>query len=249
MPAELGFAPARRGLHFCPASGFIVAAVLAVALSLVVAACGTGVPPAQSDAVRAPGSVELNKAPPNDIPPGGGERVRFSSTARFITLPLVVSASTAAPSRSCKRRARSIDLRISGGFRVPYRLAPKSVITPGQTGGGLWLERTCDDHAYRCSATGSYPRPRQRRLARRPRSVMPTVCYCDIDMTTASPPRLSMRPVRFAFRCMMTPFSFSQPKITAARSPDCKAIAGLAIGARKVRQTVEFVNLALGVDR
>jgi hypothetical protein len=31
--------------------------------------------------------------------------------------------------------------------------------------------------------------------------------YC-IEITTASPPKLSIRPVRLAFRCMMTPLSF-----------------------------------------
>jgi hypothetical protein len=144
MPAELGSAPARRGLHFCPASGFIVAAVLAVALSLVVAACGTGVPPAQSDAVRAPGSVELNKAPPNDIPPGGGGTgtvFLHGTVYHFAIGGLGVDGSAIAIMQTSGEVYRLEDI---GRFSGTYRLAPKSVITPGQTGGGLWLQ---NEHA------------------------------------------------------------------------------------------------------
>jgi hypothetical protein len=46
------------------------------------------------------------------------------------------------------------------------------------------------------------PRPRQSCWL-----VTPASDHC-MDMTTASPPRLSISPVRLAFRCMMTPFSF-----------------------------------------
>ena len=41
-------------------------------------------------------------------------------------------------------------------------------------------------------------------------------------MTTASPPRLSISPVRFAFRCMITPASFCSQRSPALAVPIAK---------------------------
>jgi len=43
-----------------------------------------------------------------------------------------------------------------------------------------------------------------------------------IAMTTASPPRLSISPVRFAFRCMITPASFCSQRSPALAVPIAK---------------------------
>ena len=41
-------------------------------------------------------------------------------------------------------------------------------------------------------------------------------------ITTASPPRLSINPVRFAFRCMITPASFCIHRSPALFVPNTK---------------------------
>ena len=52
----------------------------------------------------------------------------------------------------------------------------------------------------------------------------PGVCaaHWRITMTTASPPRLSISPVRFAFRCMITPASFCNQRSPALAVPIAK---------------------------
>ena len=89
------------------------AALVAAGLLLVLAACGTGTAPAPSDVARAPGTVELNQAPPDDIPPGGGGPAPYSSMATSIASPLAASVSRAVPSQSSRHRVKSTDLRKS----------------------------------------------------------------------------------------------------------------------------------------
>jgi hypothetical protein len=124
--------------------GLVLAAVLAVGLSLLVAACATGVAPVQSVSARAPGSVELNKAPPNDIPPGGGGTgtVYLHGTVyHFAIGGLGVDGSAIAIMQTSGEVYRLEDI---GRFSGTYRLAPNAAITPGQTGSGLWLQ---NEHA------------------------------------------------------------------------------------------------------
>jgi hypothetical protein len=123
-----------------PALATIGAAVLAAFLSLALAACGTGAAPAQSNVARAPGSVELNKAPPNDVPPGGGGTgtVFFNGTLyRFAIGGLGVEGSAIAIVQTSGEVYR---LENIARFPGTYRRAPNASVIPGQTVGGLWLQ-------------------------------------------------------------------------------------------------------------
>ena len=56
-------------------------------------------------------------------------------------------------------------------------------------------------------AGGSKPAQTGRHQWTHVETIQRSFIHC-IEMTTASPPKLSIRPVRFAAKCMMTPFSF-----------------------------------------
>jgi hypothetical protein len=123
-----------------PALAIIGAAVLAAFLSVAVAACGTGAAPAQSNVAQAPGTVELNKAPPNDVPPGGGGTgtVFFNGTLyRFAIGGLGVEGSAIAIIQTSGEVYR---LENIARFPGTYRRAPNASIVPRQTSGGLWLQ-------------------------------------------------------------------------------------------------------------
>ena len=164
--------------------------------------------PAQSDLAEAPGTVELNQAPPNDVPFGGGGTgtVFFHGKIyRFAIGGMGVDGSAVAIIQTSGEVYRLADI---AQFPGTYRRAPSGSIAPGQPGGGLWLQ---NEHAVTMHL--------RIRLAAACRTSAAMACvsswisdlrrsYCDMDMTTASPPRLSIRPVRLALRCMMTPASF-----------------------------------------
>jgi hypothetical protein len=115
-------------------------AALAAGLSLALAACGTGAGPVQSGVAQAPGTVELNNAPPNDVPPGGGGTgtVFFNGTLyRFAIGGLGVEGSSIAI-----RQTSGQVYRLANIARFPgtYRRAPSASVIPGQSSGGLWLQ-------------------------------------------------------------------------------------------------------------
>jgi hypothetical protein len=119
-------------------------AALAAALPLLLAACGTRGPPTQAVIAEAPGTVELNKAPPNDVPAGGGGTgtLFFHGTLyRFAIGGLGVEGSAVA----IMQTSGEVDqLQNIAQFSGTYRRAPSPAVTAGQTGGGLWLQ---NEHA------------------------------------------------------------------------------------------------------
>jgi hypothetical protein len=124
-------------------SRFAVAG-LAACVSLALAACGTGTAPAQLNVAQAPGTVELNNAPPNDIPPGGGGigTVFFNGRLyRFAIGGLGVEGSSIAILRTSGQVYRLANI---ARFPGTYRRAPAVSVIPGQSSGGLWLQ---NEHA------------------------------------------------------------------------------------------------------
>jgi hypothetical protein len=70
-----------------------------------------------------------------------------------------------------------------------------------------------------------------------------------MDMTTASPPRFSKRPVRLALRCKITPASFCIPRSPALLLPSAKPQRPRGAGSGRNCNVAEFVDLSLGADR
>jgi hypothetical protein len=115
----------------------VLAALVAI-LPPMLAACSTG--PAQSDLAEAPGTVELNQAPPNDVPFGGGGTgtVFFHGKLyRFAIGGMGVDGSALAIIQTSGEVYRLGDI---AQFPGTYRRAPSGSIAPGQPGGGLWLQ-------------------------------------------------------------------------------------------------------------
>ncbi len=109
----------------------IGAAALAACLSLALAACGTGAAPAPSHVAQAPGTVELNNAPPNDVPPGGGGTgtVFFNGTLyRFAIGGLGVEGSAIAILQTSGEVYQLADIaRFPGTYRrAPRRRHPRA---------------------------------------------------------------------------------------------------------------------------
>jgi hypothetical protein len=134
-------APPVRGS--CHASHTAVLAALAAILLPMLAACGAG--PVQSDLAETPGTVELNQAPPNDVPLGGGGTgtVFFHGRIyRFAIGGLGVDGSAVAVIQTSGEVYR---LRDIGQFPGTWRRAPSASIPLGQQpDGGLWLQ---NEHA------------------------------------------------------------------------------------------------------
>jgi hypothetical protein len=121
----------------------IAAALPAGIVSLVLAACVTGPPPAPSNVAQPPGTVELNQSPPNDVPLGGGGTgtIFFNNTLyHFAISGLGVDGSAVAIIQTSGEVYRLADI---GRFSGTYHRASGSVV-PGQSGGGLWLQ---NEHA------------------------------------------------------------------------------------------------------
>jgi hypothetical protein len=98
----------------------------------------------QSDIAQAPGTVQLNKAPPNDVPPGGGGTgtLFFHGTLyRFAIGGLGVEGSAVA---NMQTSGEVDNLQNIALFPGTYRRAPSASVISGQTGGGLWLQ---NEHA------------------------------------------------------------------------------------------------------
>ena len=119
-----------------------VLAALFAMLSPILAACSAG--PVQTDLAEAPGTVELNQAPPNDVPIGGGGTgtVFFHGKIyRFAVGGVGVDGSAIAIIQTSGEVYRLQDI---GQFPGTYRRAPSGLIAPGRPGGGLWLQ---NEHA------------------------------------------------------------------------------------------------------
>ncbi len=131
-------APALRRSRHCSASRAVVLAALVAMLSPILAACSVG--PAQPDLAEAPGTVELNQAPPNDVPFGGGGTgtVFFHGKIyHFAIGGMGIDGSAVAIIQTSGEVYRLQDI---GQFPGTWRRAPSSSIAPGQPGDGLWLQ-------------------------------------------------------------------------------------------------------------
>ena len=138
MSVAIAAVLARRGPNPRPALAVTGATTLAAGLTLLLTACGTGAAPAQPAVARAPGTVELNKGQPNDVPPGGGGTgtLFFNGTVyRFAIGGLGVEGSAVA---IIQTSGEVHGLQNIARFPGTYRRAPGAVIA-GQTG-GLWLQ-------------------------------------------------------------------------------------------------------------
>jgi hypothetical protein len=112
----------------------------AASLSLILSSCGNSAAPAQSELVEAPGTVELNQAPPTDVPLGGGGSgtVFFRGKVyAFAIGGLGIDGSAVAIIQTTGEVYRLEDIaRFSG----TYRRAPGAAAVPGQPSGGVWLQ-------------------------------------------------------------------------------------------------------------
>jgi hypothetical protein len=129
--------PIRCSPHRAAPRTAVLAALLAI-LPPILAACSPA--PAQSDLAEAPGTVELNQAPPNDVPFGGGGTgtVFFHGKLyRFAIGGMGVDGSAVAIIQTSGEVYRLGDI---AQFPGTYRRAPSGSIAPGQPGGGLWLQ-------------------------------------------------------------------------------------------------------------
>jgi hypothetical protein len=86
----------------------------------------------------------------------------------------------------------------------------------GWAPGTDWRTRRRGVSPLACQSRPRLGPPRRRRRAASAHG------YWRIEMTTASPPRLSISPVRFAFRCMITPASFCSQRSPALAMPIAK---------------------------
>ena len=121
-----------------------VLTAFASGLSLALAACGTGSSPVQSVIADAPGAVELNQTPLNDVPLGGGGTgtVNFHGAIyHFATEGLGVEGSAIAILQTSGEVYRLGDI---AGFSGTYRRATDTSFISGQATGGLWLQ---NEHA------------------------------------------------------------------------------------------------------
>jgi hypothetical protein len=133
--------PLRCTRHRSALRAAVLSALVAI-LSPILAACGAG--PAQSDLAEVPGTVELNQAPPNDVPFGGGGTgtVFFHGKIyRFAIGGLGVDGSAVAIIQTSGEVYRLSNM---GQFPGTWRRAPSGAVAPGQPGGGLWLQ---NEHA------------------------------------------------------------------------------------------------------
>ena len=64
----------------------------------------------------------------------------------------------------------------------------------------------------------------------------------------ASPPRLSINPVRLASRWMMTSSGLFEPHLAGAGGTRHRAVAHLAVGAGKIGEVFQPVDFAGGID-
>jgi hypothetical protein len=116
-------------------------AALVVILLPILAACSAG--PVQTDLAEAPGTVELNQAPPNDVPLGGGGTgtVFFHGKIYHFAIGGVgVDGSAVA---IIQTRGEVYQLQDIGQFPGTWRRAPSGSIA-GRPGDGLWLQ---NEHA------------------------------------------------------------------------------------------------------
>ena len=130
-------APPRRIFALQPA---IRAGALAVSLSLILSACVNSAVPAQANLVEVPGTVELNQAPPTDVPSGGGGTgtVFFHGNVyEFAIGGLGLDGSAVAIIRTTGEVYQLADISRFSGI---YRRAPAGSVVPGQPSGGLWLQ-------------------------------------------------------------------------------------------------------------
>jgi hypothetical protein len=117
---------------------------LAAGLLLSVSACGTNTAPAQQGLPEAPGTVELNRAPPNDVPIGGGGTgtVFFHGRIyRFAIGGMGVDGSAVAILQTSGEVYRLADI---SQFPGTYRRAPGGAVPAGRPSNGLWLQ---NEHA------------------------------------------------------------------------------------------------------
>jgi hypothetical protein len=141
-PSTADAAPPMRCTRNRSAWRTAVLAALVAILSSILAACSAG--PVQSDLVEAPGTVELNQAPPTDVPFGGGGTgtVFFHGKIyRFAIGGIGVDGSAVAIIQTSGEVYRLADI---GQFPGTWRRAPSGSIASGQPGGGLWLQ---NEHA------------------------------------------------------------------------------------------------------
>jgi len=112
--------------------------ILATGLLPALAACMTTAQ-TRPDTSEAPGTVELNQAPSNDIPPGGGGSgsVFFRGKLyHFAIGGLGVDGSAVAIIQTTGRVYRMQGIAM---FPGTYRQAPRNIELPAQTGAGVWL--------------------------------------------------------------------------------------------------------------
>jgi hypothetical protein len=122
----------------------------------------------------------------------------------------------ATPDRSSPRQIRRPQ-GTDGAHHTPH---PLPLVNPARRLAGTDCASSIrGQFAYRCH-------PPETTIAvvgpMRLRSVWPLGAYWRIEMTTASPPRLSISPSRFAFRCMITPASFCIQRSPPLAVPSAK---------------------------
>ena len=130
-------APPRRIFALQPA---IRAGALAMSLSLILSACVNSAVPVQANLVEVPGTVELNQAPPTDVPSaGGGTGTVFfhGNVYEFAIGGLGLDGSAVAIIRTTGEVYQLADIARFSGI---YRKVPAGSVVPGQPSGGLWLQ-------------------------------------------------------------------------------------------------------------
>jgi hypothetical protein len=115
--------------------------IVNTAIAFILAGC---TPAAQPQPAEAPGTVELNQGPPNDVLLGGGGTgtVDFRGTIyHFAIGGLGVQGSAVAVLRTTGEVYRLQDI---ARFAGTYRRTSDTPVIKGQSAGGLWLE---NEHA------------------------------------------------------------------------------------------------------
>jgi hypothetical protein len=103
-----------------------------------------GVAPVRPDVAELPGTVELNQAPPNDIPAGGGGTGTIFFDGKV--LPFAIGGLGVLGSAVAIIRTSGEVYRLQDIARFPgtYRKAPNASAYPAAPRGGLWLQ---NEHA------------------------------------------------------------------------------------------------------
>ncbi len=112
---------------------------LGLTLALALAACATGTVPAPAGLGETPGTVELNQAPSNDVPLGGGGRGTVFFQGNLYPFHIGGLGVDGAAIAVLQTTGQVYQMGTVARFAGTYRRVPAGAQLPADAGAGLWL--------------------------------------------------------------------------------------------------------------